>query len=371
MRTQSSGTVGIREYTAVLLLVVGVKLTDKTPALYFDSMKSASWMGPIIAGIISVVPLYFLIKVFTLYKNKNLHDINRHLFGRYLGFVISFLFFVYGSTVILADARSYVDIISTVYFPKTPTLVVFIVFMIACGYTAKKGIQHMGSLSWMTIFYIKFTLIFALVLTLQEGHLFTIFPFWGPGLKEVLIEGFLKTSIFGELLYMGFIYPYLASAKVFSKGSWIALAILTIEISFAFLLFTMMFDYMPASNLSYPFHEVIRYIAIGRFITNLDTLFFPFWIIASLIRFSVLFFLDAVIMGSIFKIRQFEYTIPILASVFLIIGMIPETPSFTIYRLLDPLYQIMSPVFIAFPILLWIIAKMKGDVKNAQSQNTT
>jgi spore germination protein KB len=371
MRTQTSGTVGIREYVAMVLLVIGVKLSDKTPALYFDSMKSAAWMGPILAGIITVIPLFFLIKVLSLYKNKNLHDVNCHLFGKYIGMFISFLFFIYGSAVILADARSYVDIISTVYYPKTPTLVIFIALMAACSYTAKKGIQHIGSLSWMTLFYIKFTLAFALLLTLQDGHLFAIFPFLGPGIKEIVKESVLKTSLFGEFLYLALIFPYLASAKVFSKGSWIALVFLTIEISIAFLLYIMMFDYMPASHLSYPFHEVIKYISIGRFITSLDTLFFPFWIIATLIRFSVFFFLDAVLLGSIFKIKHFEYAIPILASVFLIIGMIPETPSFTIYKLMDPFYQLMSPFFITFPILLWVIAKLRGDFKSAHYQNNS
>lgn len=361
---RSSGTVGIREYVAILLLCTGVKLADSTPSLYFESLKSAAWMGPLIGGVIAIIPVFFLTKVLPLYGNKNLHDINIHLFGKYIGFFLSFVFWIYGSIVISVDTRSYVDIIATLYFVKTPTVAIFIALMFACAYSAKKGIQNLGSLSWIVLSYIKITLLAALLLTLKDAHTYAIFPILGPGLKEIIKVSSFKTSLYGDFLYMGLIFPYLASKKVFTRGSWIALGFLTIEISLAILLFTFMFDYKTAGTLSYPFHEVIRYISIGDFLTSIDTLFFPFWLVASLVRFAVYLYLDALLLGNLFKIKQFEYIIPIVASVFLIIGMIPETPSFTIFQIRDPLYKVFSPVFIFFPILLWVLAKVRGDFKN-------
>nr|WP_263326730.1 spore germination protein [Neobacillus sp. Marseille-Q6967] len=365
----SSGSVGIREYVAILMLIVGVKLADSTPTLYFDSLKSAAWMAPLIEGIITIFPLYFLIKILSLYKNYNLHDVTMHLFGKYLGFVMSFLFWIYGSVVIAVDTRSYVDIIATIYFVKTPTISIFIVLMVVCSYSARKGIQNLGSLSWTVLFYIKITLLLALYLTLNKAHTFAIFPILGPGIPQILAESTLKTSLYGDFFFMGLIYPYLRSNKVFSKGSWIALFILTIELTISFLIFLFMFDYVPATNVTYPFHEVIRYIQIGDFLTSIDTLFFPFWIIASLVRFSVYLYLNATLLGYLFKIKKFEYLIPILASVFLILGMIPETPSFTIFKLRDPLYEIFTPVFILFPIIMWGLAKLRGDFKIETEKN--
>jgi spore germination protein KB len=364
MMNNSGSRIGIREYVGMLLLIIGVKLSDSTPSLYFDSLKSAGWMGPLIGGLLSVIPLYFLIKVFSAYEAKNLHDINIRLFGKYVGFMLSFIFWVYGSIVVAVDSRSYVDIIATLYFVKTPTTVIFIVLMAACAYTAKKGIQQLSSLSWIVLSYGKITLMIALLLILKDAHTFAIFPLWGPGFKEVVIESSLKSSLYGDFFYMGLIYPFLASKKVFSKGSWIALAFLTTEITISFVLYLFMFDYRPASLLTYPFHEVIRYISVGNFLTSLDTFFFPFWLVASLVRFSVYLYLNALLLGNLFKIKQFEYAIPIVASVFFIVGMIPETPSFTIFKLRDPLYQVFTPAFIFFPILLWVMAKLKGDFKN-------
>ncbi|MEH7303238.1 GerAB/ArcD/ProY family transporter [Neobacillus drentensis] len=366
---KSTSTVGIREYVATMLLIIGVKLSDSTPALYFDSLKSAAWMGPLIGGIITTIPLFFLIKVLSLYESKNLHDLNILLFGKYIGFLFSFVFWLYGSIVISVDTRSYVDIIATLYFVKTPTIVIFIALMVACAYTAKKGLQNITSMSWIVLSYVKITLLLALLLTLKDANTFAIFPLWGPGIKKVVTESAFKTSVYGDFLYMGLIFPFFTSKKVFSKGSWLALAFLTVEMTIAFVLYLFMFDYGPASLLTYPFHEVIRYISIGDFLTSLDTFFFPFWLVASLMRFSIYLYLSALLLGNLFKIKQFEYAIPILASVFLILGMIPETPSFTIFKLRDPLYELFSPVFIVFPLLLWGMAKLKGDFKNEPKKN--
>jgi spore germination protein KB len=363
MRTPSSTAVGIREYVAILLIIIGVKLADSTPALYFDSLLSASWMGPLIGGITAAIPVYFLIKVMKLYKDKNIHDVNVLLFGKIFGITISLIFWLYGSAVIAIDTRSYVDIISTLYFVKTPTIAIFIVMMVACVYISMKGIQQLGSLSWLVLAYIKIILAFALLLSLKEANFYAIYPFWGPGIKEIITESVFKTSLYGDIAYMGLIFPFLASHKVFSRGTWIALAILTVEITISFIIFIFMFDYMSVSMLSFPFHELTRYIGIGSFLSNIDTLFFPFWVVASLVRFSVYLYLNALLFGYIFKVKMYIYAIPIFASVFLIIGMIPETPSFTIFQLRDPMYQIFSPVFIAFPILMWIIAKIRGDVR--------
>ncbi|MEW9050132.1 MAG: GerAB/ArcD/ProY family transporter [Neobacillus sp.] len=364
MRRPPSATVGIREYIALLLLIIGVKLADSTPALYFDSLLSASWMGPLIGGITAIIPVYFLIKVMTLYEDMHLHDVTVHLFGKFLGIAISFIFWLYGSAVIAVDTRSYVDIIATLYFVKTPTISIFILLMAACAYTAMKGIQILGSLSWLVLAYVKVILIFALLLSIKEANIYAIFPLWGPGIREIITESVFKSSLYGDIFYMGLIFPVLASHKVFTKGTWIALGILTVEISISFLFFILMFDYISVSMLSFPFHELTRYIGIGTFLSNIDTLFFPFWVVASIVRFSVYLYLNALLFGYIFKVNEYKYSIPIFASVYLIVGMIPETPSFTIFQLRDPMYHIFSPVFIAFPILMWIIAKVRGDIKS-------
>jgi len=126
--------------------------------------------------------------------------------------------------------------------------------------------------------------------------------------------------------------------------------------------YVMLFDYNGVKLLNYPYHETIRLIELG-FITNVESMFFPFWLIATFLRFSFLLYISAFLFGGIFKIKQFEYTIPTLGTIIVFLGLIPETPVFNFTSNREIFLNISTPIFMVFPLLLWISAKIKGDSK--------
>ncbi len=364
---QQNDKVGIREFIAITIIVIGVKLSDDTPDLLLEDLRSAAWMAPLFSGLIAIIPIYFFLKVIGNYEDKNLHDLNIHLLGKIVGSIVSFLLFMVGSAAMVIDTKGYVDIIGSLYFPKTPLPIVYLLLMIVCVYGAKRGIKNIGSVAWLVLFYIKVALIMAFVLALQEGHIYSIFPFFGPGIEGILKESVLKTSIFADILFLGLIAPFLTDKKAFKKGVWISLIILIVELTISMMLYLFIFDYMSVQMMNYPFHEMIRYIRLGKFLTNIETFFFPIWLLATFVRFSVYLYLNGVIFGGIFKIKKFEYVIPSLATVYLLFGLIPETATFTTFFLREYLLNISSPVFIGLPILLWVMAKVKGEFNNEKS----
>ena len=147
------GKLGIREYTAIAIFMTSAKLTDDTVALIYNQLQNATWMLPLVSGGIFFVPLFLLLKTLTLYKNKNLFTVIQKLLGKYIGFVVCLLIFVISSTALSFDSRAYVNIIRSFYFTTTPHVILYAILMSVCAYGAKKGIQHIGSVSWMLFFY--------------------------------------------------------------------------------------------------------------------------------------------------------------------------------------------------------------------------
>ncbi|WP_449537058.1 GerAB/ArcD/ProY family transporter [Ferdinandcohnia sp. Marseille-Q9671] len=367
---KSRGKIGIREYVAILLLVVGVKLTDDTPAILVDRLDSAYWLAPLIIGVLAVIPTYLLLKVITAYKNKNLHDVILHLFGKYVGTFLSCILLLSGLNALIFDSAIYVDIIGTMYFTRTPSLLIYIVLMAVCTYGAKKGLEHIGSVAWLVLSYIKISLLIALLLSLRESNTAFIFPIMGPGIIEVIKESTSHVSLFAEFFFIGLIAPYIVSQKAFKKGTWIALVIITLELSICFLVYLMVFDYEGLKMINYPYQELIRLIRVG-FLTNIESFFFPFWIIATFIRFTYYLYSIAIFLGGICNIKSFEYLTPIIATIVVIIGMIPEAPTLTIFHIRDLVLQIISPMFLLIPCLMWLIAKLKGDLKHEKAKQNS
>jgi spore germination protein KB len=91
----------------------------------------------------------------------------------------------------------------------------------------------------------------------------------------------------------------------------------------------------------------------------------PFWLIASFVRFSIYLYVNAILFGHLFRIRHFEYLIPSIATLIVFLGMIPESPTFTIFDLREKLLLIATPLFFFLPCLLWLVAQLKGEFKRA------
>jgi spore germination protein KB len=363
---QDKGKIGIKEYFALISLTVGAKLSDDTPAIIYEHAKNAGWLAALLIGILSLLPIIFLIKVYSAHIGKNLHEILLHLFGKFLGNFLSICLLIGGTTAVIADSGTYVDIIGSMYFTKTPNTILYIILMVICAYGAKRGIEQIGTVSWLLLPYIKITLFVALIFTFKKGTLGYLFPFWGEGPLEVAKASIKNVSIFVDFFYLALIMPLISSFKDMKKGTLVGLGFITVELSLALVAFVVLFDYTTAEMLNYPFHETIRFIQIG-FLANVETLFFPFWLVATLIRFSFYLYLIATLLGGILKIKEFEYLIPLIATIILLIGLSPDAPSITLYNIREKILVLLSPAFMILPPFMWVAAKIRGDFKNETS----
>lgn len=360
---QNKGQIGLKEYIAIIALTLGTKLSDDTPAIIFENAKNAGWIAVILIGIMAFIPIILLMKVFSAHKDKNLHEVILHLFGKFIGNIISILILIIGTAALIVDSGVYVDIIATMYFTTTPVSIIYAILMIVCAYGAKRGIEQIGSVSWLLLPYLKLTLLVAVFFSFKEGDLGFIFPIWGEGKLEILKSTAKNVSIFSDFLFIGLIAPLVTSFKDFKRGTIIALVLVTLEISIAMVTFVLLFDYTTAEMLNYPFHETIRYIQIG-FLANVETLFFPFWLVATFIRFAFYLYICAVLLGGILKIKEFEYLIPLLTAIIVLIGLAPDSPSIVLYTMRQKILMLLSPAFMFLPPIMWLIAKIRGDFKN-------
>lgn len=360
---QNKGKIGLKEYIAIIALTVGTKLSDDTPAIIYENAKNAGWLAVLIIGLVSAIPIILLIKVFSVHKEKNLHEVIIHLFGKFIGNLISIGILIIGTAALVVDSGTYVDIIGTMYFTKTPVYVIYALLMIVCAYGAKRGIEQIGSVSWLLLPYLKITLFVAIIFSLRAGHFGFLFPIWGEGKLEILKASAKNISIYADFLFIGLIAPLVVNFKDYKRGTILSLIFVTLEICLAMGTFIMLFDYTTAEMLSYPFHETIRYIQIG-FLANVETFFFPFWLVATFIRFSFYLYLSAILLGGILKIKEFEYLIPLLTVMVILLGLMPDSPSIVLYTMRQKILMLLTPAFIFLPPLMWLIAKIRGDFKN-------
>jgi spore germination protein (amino acid permease) len=366
---QQTGKIGVREFVSIAVLMIGSKATEDTPAHLYSQVHNAAWMIPFISALVFFIPLYLLIKTMSLYEEKDLFSVIKKIFGKYLGFFVCLVIFLINSFAVSFDSRTYTNIIRSFYFTTTPNLIIYAILMFICAYGAKKGLQHIGSASYLIVFYAVLSLYLALWLGTRHANINSMFPIWGPGPLALMKEGSQKVTIFADFFLLTMVVPYLTSNKAFKKGTWFAYIYVSIQFSMAILIFVCMFD-ESLGGVAYPFHTVIRFISLGQYIPNVEIIFFIIWIMAAFIRFTAFLYINALMFGHLFKIKDFEYLIPSLATIYLMIGMIPESPIDVSLEFKPIIMNTAGPMFAGISLLLWLVALIRGEFKHAKNKNT-
>ncbi|PLS03779.1 GerAB/ArcD/ProY family transporter [Neobacillus cucumis] len=365
---QQPRKLSIREYVSIALLMVMAKGTEDTPAMFYKQVQNASWMIPIVSAGILFFPYLLLLKTLSLYQSKDLFSVIRILFGKYIGFFICLLIFLISSIGISFDSRVYTNIIRTFYFPTTPALVIYALLMTICAYGAKKGIQQIGSVSYLVVFYAVILLYIALLLSNRDSTLRSMFPILGPGPLKIAKGSVMGLSLFVDFFLFTTIIPHVRSGKDFLNGTWITFVYITIQLSLILVVYICMFD-NSLGNIGYPFHTLIRYISLGSYLPNVEIIFFVIWLMLAFIRFTMFLYFNGLMFGHIFKIKDFEYLFPALAAIYVLIGSIPESAG-VVSHIKTVVYNSVGPVIITISLMLWLVALLKGEFKHAKNRNS-
>ena len=91
MKQNQEQQLGLKEYTAIAIFMIGIKANEDTPTLLYNEAINASWMIPILSGVMFSIPLLLLIKTLSLNKDMNLFAVIQKSFGKYAGALICLL----------------------------------------------------------------------------------------------------------------------------------------------------------------------------------------------------------------------------------------------------------------------------------------
>ncbi|MDL4839127.1 GerAB/ArcD/ProY family transporter [Aquibacillus rhizosphaerae] len=356
-------TLTTRDMFALVTLLIGIKFADTTPALLAQKGQNGFWLIPIVSFIVVIPSFLLLIYLLKKYKDKNLVELLETILGTFSGKLLGLIIFLLAYSTLIFDSRNYVEQIKLLYYPQSPTLIIFGLFMLVAFFCAKRGFEVIGFTSWIGLPLIKFAVFLLALLVLREAVWNRIFPLFGSGLNIITMEGVKNSSIFMEFFLLTIAYTSFKDTKFFRRGSYLGSAFVVVEIVLFFLLYTIVFDYNSIGKIAFPFHEITQYINFGDYFTNIETFFMVFWLFGAFMRFIIFLYLITWIFGTVFNINEFEPLLLPFAFFTVMIGMLPENSIINEMVIRDVLLDVMTPLFVLFPFLLWFIALCKGDLK--------
>lgn len=364
LNDQSNGKIGGREFGAIIILTIGIKSTDITTSILYEDGYNAAWMIPIISFLFLIGPLLILLKLLKEYKTKNLIELINVILGTKIGSTIGFLLLVFGVAATVFDSRSYAEIVGKLYYPNTPTIVIYMMLLGVSFYIAKHGLETIGRVAALSFPYIKLMILLLIFLILKDVKWGRIYPISGAGWSNIIHAGFLKQSIFADIVYFSLFYPLVKNKNKYTPSGLIAFGISVFEIVVFLIIYVGIFEYPTVQRVSFHFHELIRYAEIGPYFTNLETIYFIFWIVGAFIRFAIYLYMISLLFGTIFNIKEFEPIILSIAALVLLLGLLPSNLVTNTYLYWNSyLLPVMSITIPCLIFLLWVVSKIKGGAK--------
>jgi spore germination protein KB len=351
--------VGVKEYTAILILTIGLKATDTNPTAWYKIGKNAGWMIPIFSLPIALLALYCLLRLLKRYKDKNYIEIIYELTGNHFGLIISFIIFLTVTSLTAVNTRGYVEILSTLYFPRTPIVVLAVILVASSFIMCQLGFEAIGRTAWMVLPWILIALALFLVLIFNILKVGYLFPLGGAGIGNLIEGGITNSGVYSEFITFAVVFPQLKGYKDFKIASYFVLLYSAFMIPLLSAIYVMVMDYPAVVINNYPFHAVSRLIYGGRFISNMESFFLVFWIISSLVRFGIYIYTNTLILCYTLKLRDGKALYPTISALILALSMIPENYLQSIIILRRSILNFgFIPMFIV-PVILLFLSRRK------------
>ncbi|ATF10976.1 spore gernimation protein [Brevibacillus brevis X23] len=177
-----------------------------------------AWISVILAGLITHVTVWIIIKTLQKYPSADLYGIQEDVFGRWLGTGISLLYLTYFFISAGVILRNYIEVVQTWVFPNLPTWILSGIILFLVYYTIVGGIRVIAGYTFFSIM-VTIWLLCDLYFPLQYAHWEYLFPIMDSSLEN-LFKGMLAmslTSVGFEVIYV--VYPFVENKDRVNKST--------------------------------------------------------------------------------------------------------------------------------------------------------
>ena len=313
------------ETASILINALIIKVLLGLPQLLCRRVGSAAWIVSLVSGLLFLLFTFLILKLYRRFENKNLIQIAEILGGKIGKWVCALLILLpllYQGSITLRLAADTINLITPYRIPTLLTAVLVGIVVIVTAYRGVEGVARMHALLVPVILITSFFVLLASVSSFQFSNLF---PFWGLGQALVWKESFSSFSIYTDVIYIFLLYPYVKSQKIFRRaciwGTVLGIAIQSM-IVFGYVLTT---QYPENASLFMPVYQVSRIIKLGGNSQSIEAIFYPVWIMSSLLYLSLSNNFIVEIIGQTTQTKYEKlFIIPVAAFMFFIAYLPPS-----------------------------------------------
>lgn len=235
MATLEGGRISSRQFLALLVLTRLLAALIDAPTISGTSVEHDAWIAVIISTVMAVPWVLLLVHLSSMYPGMTIIQYSQVILGPYLGRLVGLMFVVFFLQQSAYTVRIGANAYTTTIMPETPQWVFIGLLTFLSANAARSGIEVLARSSSVSFAISLVLLVLLLVLPFNVMDFGNLFPVMARGWQPVQEATLLSFAIYGELLVMVMLVPYLAEPR--EAGRYIIYTLLLSGLLFT--LFTM------------------------------------------------------------------------------------------------------------------------------------
>ncbi len=227
------------------------------PSVLAKEVGHDGWISVLITGL-GVILFTILINCLLLrYKDKAIYDINKFIYGKYLGLFLNGLIIIYLLATTVSEATLFNYFIRLTLLQETPSWALAPIIILPSFYLVWQGLKPMSRFLFCSVIGYFIILFFAIALYKNFRFSF-ILPIGEAGIDKILISTQTCFMAFIGFETTAFFYPYIINKEKAMKCSIGANVMSTLFFLAFVLVATIIFGDELLSKLVIPFFSLSR-----------------------------------------------------------------------------------------------------------------
>ncbi len=286
------GAISILHVIFLSMTVIGLKNHVTIIPELLDVAKRDGWISVIMSAAIIFFWLFLLVYIQKKTNQEPIRDWLNAKIGKIGSTIVIYIIAIYLLILAAFTMVETLQWINTTFLPKTPVIILLLIYTILCIFLVTTSLQTMVILNVFVLFGVIVFGFFVAFTNLQVKEYELLRPFLEHGFKPVITGMIYPASGFIELLMLLFLqHQYKERIRWYHFG--IMLAIL-MGLTLGPLMGAIAeFGPTEAAKQRYPAYEEWGLVSIGRYIEHLDFFSIYQWLTGTFIRVSFLLYVMA------------------------------------------------------------------------------
>lgn len=185
----------------------GVGIAGVQRIIFLEAGQDA-WISIILSYMGMAVVVYAMCYILKSFQSKDLFQIHKLLFGKWIGNGLNFIIVIYLLAGLMSILLGYTEIVQAWVFPDLNTWAIVLLLLLISIYGVYGGLKTIVGVSFLG-FFLTIWLVFMLVVPLRYMDWTNFLPMMEASPKEMLMGAYKTSFTVLGLEILLFVYPYI------------------------------------------------------------------------------------------------------------------------------------------------------------------